>query len=170
MIIEDLASEEKSLHSEMREIYLQAATQKSLTRLEEIHATYRSIHQKYAALSHQELEALKRGLFLQWYSVSEPHWLTGISDLNETAKQKIIESLVNLITNERHDSEIVWMLNYYFAINEFALSGLREAQAVNKLIVKQHNYVFPQTINRTKMEERGQMGIYWNSLKRFNQD
>ena len=169
MTIQQLADREQSLFSEVRAIYFKAASNESLARLEEIKLEYQDIHQQYADFSISDIEALKRGLFLQWYAMSEPPWLTGIGRLNEEAQLKILETLNQLVDEDKSDFELIWMLNYYFAVNDLPFSRFKTEQRFRKLIVEQHNYVFPENIDRTEMESRGQMGKYWNSLNRFKQ-
>ena len=74
---------------------------------------YKIIHQKYAELSSENIEALKRGLFLNWFAVSEPTFLTGVAEFNEYAQEKIIKEINEGIKNQTIDFELNWMLNYY---------------------------------------------------------
>ncbi|MDQ3534286.1 MAG: hypothetical protein M3421_01505 [Bacteroidota bacterium] len=62
---------------------------------------------------HQDIEALKRGLFIQWYALAEPNYLTGIADVDEQAESKIIHLLSEVIINGNVDEELCWMLDYY---------------------------------------------------------
>lgn len=96
---------------------------------------YRNIHQKYAELSNRNIEALKRGLFLQWYVCIEPTFLTGIGDLNPDAQDKIIEETDKLLENKLVDEELNWMLNYYknwnFAFEKFTKYKLFYSNMMN---------------------------------------
>ena len=74
---------------------------------------YKIIHQKYAELSGENIEALKRGLFISWFAVSEPTFLTGIDELDENAQDKIVKEINERIKNETVDFELNWMINYY---------------------------------------------------------
>lgn len=123
---------------------------------------YKIIHQKYAELSSENIEALKRGLFINWIAVSEPTFLTGIAELDENAQEIIIKEINERIKNQTVDFELNWMLNYYkdwdyafakFAKNEFFYDKIMSNKEIE----------MPK-IDKQKMENRGQMGIYWNSL------
>ena len=123
---------------------------------------YKIIHQKYAELSSENIEALKRGLFINWFAVSEPTFLTGIAELDENAEEKIIKEINERIKNRTVDFELNWMLNYYknwdYAFAKFAKYELFYAK-----IMSNEEIEMPK-IDKQKMENRGQMGIYWNSL------
>jgi hypothetical protein len=123
---------------------------------------YKIIHQKYAELSSDNIEALKRGLFISWFAVSEPSFLTGIDELDENAQEKIIKGINERIKNQTVDFELNWMLDYYktwdYAFSKFAKYELFYAKIMSNKEIK-----MPK-IDKQKMENRGQMGIYWNSL------
>lgn len=123
---------------------------------------YKIIHQKYAELSSENIEALKRGLFINWFAVSEPTFLTGIAELDENAEEKIIKEINERIKNQTVDFELNWMLNYYknwdYAFAKFAKYELFYAK-----IMSNEEIEMPK-IDKQKMKNRGQMGIYWKSI------
>ena len=124
------------------------------------------MHQLYADLSYSDIEALKRGLFIQWYALSELNYLTGISDLDEEIESKILVNLNAFISTGKIDYELTWMLTYYAKWN-WIFERLRIFKGFDKTIVNEQNDKLPDTIDREAMNLRGQMGKYWNSLTRY---
>ncbi|AZB29335.1 hypothetical protein [Chryseobacterium balustinum] len=123
---------------------------------------YKFIHQRYADMSSIDIEALKRGLFINWYSICEPTFLTGISDLDENAENKIIEEINERLKNNNIDFELIWMIDYYknwiFAFSRFEKYELFYSKIINE------EFIEKTKIDRSNMENRGQMGLYWNSV------
>lgn len=107
-------------------------------------------------------------MFIQWYALSEPSYLTGISDLDENVEAKIINDLNKAVEIKTIDDELIWMLNYY-ARWDWIFERITSFKGFDKTIVKEQNDNLPKTIDREKMKQRGQMGKYWNSLTRFKQ-
>ncbi|HEV7329975.1 MAG TPA: hypothetical protein VGN63_02950 [Flavisolibacter sp.] len=135
--------------------------------LQDIFLEYRKIHQTYAVLSLTDDEALKRGLFIQWYALAEPNYLTGIADLDENAENKIIQSLNGRIEAGDADNELRWMLNYY-ANWDWIFERLTSFKGFNSTIANEQNNCLPDNIDTEEMTRRGQMGKYWNSLTKFS--
>ena len=129
-----------------------------------LNAEFNDIFDKYSSLSTDNLEALKRGLFLIWYNVSEPEFLTGISELNQLSKYKIINLIENLIIQNRIDYELDWMLSHYknwdYVFEPFKSNNIFYNYLINS------ETEFPEIINRESMAQRGLMGKYWNSLNK----
>lgn len=123
---------------------------------------YKIIHQKYAELSSENIEALKRGLFINWFAVSEPTFLTGIAELDEYAQEKIIKEINERIKKQTIDFELNWMLNYYKNW-DYVFSKFSKYDFFYAKITSNEEIEIPK-IDKQKMENRGQMGIYWNSL------
>ena len=168
MTLQDLAYKEMDLHSKTIDLYHQPYSYDTENKLSEIYLEYKKIHESYADLSSFDIEALKRGLFIQWFALSEPSYLTGIADLDENVEAKIIEDLKNIIETKKIDDELIWMLNYY-ARWDWIFERISSFKGFDKTIVNEQNDNLPQTIDREKMKQRGQMGKYWNSLTRFKQ-
>jgi hypothetical protein len=159
MTLTDLASREKELYSCAIEIYDKRANSRnpSLT-LDEIHSNYKNVHYQYSKMADKSMEALKRGLFIQWYALTEPNYLTGISELDNKAEKKIMTVLKNLIEQNKADNELLWMLNYYLSW-DWVFDRFKEIIEFKK--VDEENRTLP-----TKLETqgRGQMGFYWHSI------
>lgn len=167
MILEELAYKEDKLCSKIISLYNKPQTEDSDKELEEIFVEYKSIHKKYAALASHNIEALKRGLFIQWYALIEPSYLTGIANLDERAENKILQAVNDIIKTDRVDLELVWMLNYY-SNWEWVFERLEFYKGFDPNIVNEQNNKLPDSIDKEKMSLRGQMGKYWNSLTAFS--
>ena len=118
--------------------------------LNNIYAQYQSIHIAYTELAHTSIEALKRALFIQWYAVTEPSYLTGIANLNKTAIQQTITLLEKQIKTTS-DKELQYMLNYYL-LWDYVFISIKKSD-INEVVIP--------TINT---KNRGQMGMYWKSI------
>jgi hypothetical protein len=168
MKLTDLTYKDNELYSEVLDLINQKRSKKTEDKLQTIFFAYRKLHQLYADIADKNIEALKRGLFIQWYALAEPNYLTGIADLNEQAEIKIIQTLNEKIENNELDGELDWMLNYYlnwdWVFDRFnGYNGLDKAK-----MNKKDN--LPDSIDYNSMDQRGQMGKYWNSLTRFEKN
>lgn len=167
MTLQELANKEDELYNKVIDLYRQPQSDYTNEALQDIFHGYRKIHQAYAELSLTNNEALKRGLFIQWYALSEPNYLTGIADLDENAENKIIQDLDDRIESGNIDNELTWMLNY-FANWEWIFERLTSFRGFNSKIVNEQNNHLPDKINKEEMAQRGQMGKYWSSLTQFS--
>lgn len=161
MNITELANKEIELYSKVTSMEgtLEAKTQQ----IQElgIFEAYREIFNHYAKLNKIDSEALKRGLFLMWYSKLEPSCYTGIGELDKNSEEKIIKTLNRRLKREISSYELDWMISYY-SNWDYLFEEFNEYDAFqNKLKDKVE---LPITIDSGKMEKRGQMGIYWCSI------
>jgi hypothetical protein len=135
---------------------------------------YKSIHNRYlniyeeASDEYIKLETLKRIVFLNWESIVEPEYLTGIKELDATAIFKSYKILNEYIIDNKLDEEFIWMLSHYsawkFVIFNYTENKLSE---LNSFVNAADTNVlsFPQkTLDKGVMDNRGQMGIYWKPL------
>lgn len=157
MNLRDLAYKESDLYANVIDIYKERnKAYKLKLSLHQIFVEYKCIHEQYAKKSDEDIEALKRGLFIQWYALTEPNYLTGIAELNEKAELKIIEELKKRIDQKETDTELMSMLNYYqnwgWVFDRF------------KHILGDHKTNNNSDIIKMEFQERGQMGIYWKSI------
>jgi len=132
-----------------------------------VYDKYKQVHRLYADNSGKDLESLKRGLFIQWYYLCEPPYLTGINELDENAERKIIEQLDYLITADKLDFELKWMLKYYYNW-DYVFERFKKYKGLQDWIKNQMGSELPDTIDRNEMQQRGRMGRYWNSLNRYS--
>ena len=163
MLLQELGEHEIQLLDRVLGLYRKPNSDHAEESRREIFDKYERIHQAYAERAITDDEALKRGLFIQWYALSEPSYLTGIADLNESAENKIISVLNDRIAAVTIDDELIWMLNYYFNW-QWIFERLSSFNRFDNTIVNEQNNNLPSKIDRDEMEKRGQMGEYWNSL------
>jgi len=169
MNIDELTIKEQDLYSRMDQLSgtIEEKTDKVI--YFGIAKEYREIHQEYSRMAKSDLEAFKRGLFFIWYSMSEPTWLTGIVELDKEAEERIIKLLDRRLKKDVTDYELNWMLDYYSVWNYMfdRFNGYKNFQNRLKSETKTE---LPDKINKEEMEQRGQMGMYWNSLTIFNKE
>lgn len=135
---------------------------------------YKSLHSEYLNIYYQsnieaiKIEALKRLIFLNWYYMLEPNWITYINELDNNTMLSAYEILNNLIKAEHLDDEFKWMLSFYsswdFIIFQFSEDKLPE---LTSFVNKVDNTIFhcpKKSIIDSTMVNRGQMGIYWKSV------
>jgi hypothetical protein len=167
MTTEELASTETELYSTVLELYKKKQTEELNEKLKTVFALYRQVHNHYSDLAKGNDEALKRGLFIQWYAITEPNYLTGIKELDEVAEENIVDLIEEKIQNKSLDTELKWMLNYY-ATWDYVFDRFKNRKGLAELIVNRTDRL-PEglVIDKEAMNKRGQMGTYWNSLNHF---
>lgn len=117
----------------------------------ELFTKYNELFELYC--SNDDLESVKRSLFFQWYSVSEPQQLTGMPDFNENIQRSNLKRIGEIIKNNTYDDEIIVMLKHYYEITEWYFSQL--GTTFQKINVN-------KSFNTYK--NRGVMGVYWESI------
>ncbi|MCJ8164486.1 hypothetical protein MKJ04_06480 [Pontibacter sp. E15-1] len=168
MTLEELAQTENNLYSIVMDLYYQEMTIDSDKKLIEVFASYKQVHLQYSLLAKENSEALKRGLFIQWYALTEPNYLTGVNEVDEQAELRIISLIDAKIGNSNLDSEFHWMLNYYAAW-DYVFQRFPKFMNLNEFVEGAKPDAFPEKIDRKVMNKRGQMGMYWNSLSVFKE-
>lgn len=159
MTVDELTKIENELYSSVLDIL----EKNDANKLEAIYNSYKDLHGRYSELAENNDEALKRGLFIQWYAYTEPGYLTGIGLVDDIAEEKIIDLIERKIQKNDIDLELNWMLNYY-ANWDFVFEKFKNYPALIEFILnrKDTELVF----DKVDMSKRGQMGEYWNSLNR----
>ena len=122
---------------------------------------FKNLHFEYAELSCENVEAIKRGIFLYWFSISEPLFLTGINEIDKVANTKIIRNIENLIHTDKFDEELSWMLSYYKGW-DYIFDDYKNHEKFYATLLSSNNPL-PKIIKK-KMANRGLMGEYWRSL------
>ncbi|WP_149867197.1 hypothetical protein [Solirubrum puertoriconensis] len=128
---------------------------------------YRAIHQAYAQLSSAQTdqEALKRALFIQWYSLAEPSCFTGIGLLDAEAELLVLTQLDALLQTGTADAELVTMLQYYaywdYAFNRAEFQHLVTLQTCIREYMGANVCPTAPPLRIHDMPNRGQMGFYW---------
>ncbi len=106
--------------------------------------------------SNTDLESIKRSLFLQWYAVSEPQYLTGLPDFEKNMQKNNLNKVEHALRSEKRDEELISMLGHYYEISDWYFNSISN---IDKLIKTDHKLEL--TSNR---QDRGLMGRYWASL------
>jgi hypothetical protein len=133
---------------------------------------YKRLHQQYLVLFNHtpdpsiRLEALKRLVFLNWYALAEPAFITGINELDEETVQAAFAILNSYLIQHQLDHELHWMLSYYAACCDWAFltytePGLPELTAFVTAVdtsISHFKHNKPE-----EMDNRGQMGLYWKT-------
>jgi hypothetical protein len=82
--------------------------------LPHVFRAYADVHRDYVDLAEGgDVEALKRAVFLQWFEVVEPPFLTGLSGLHDSAASRLMALLERRCADGGIDDELGWMLPYY---------------------------------------------------------
>ncbi len=137
--------------------------------------TYADVHNAYLSLHNNtnnpaiKVEAVKRMVFLNWYYMAEPAMLTGMTALDEDAITASYHLLNKLIKAGQLDEEFTWMLAFYstwgFVILEYSEPDMPELTA----FAEQYRWTVRQPPLKQQlgavMENRGQMGKFWNALQ-----
>ena len=130
-----------------------------------IYDQWEQVFNQYVSLALDgNVEALKRAIFFVWYQVAEPPQLSGIFNLDTVSVVKVIEYLNGLIEGGIKDSELDWMLPYYYQIADYYIPSGARADAI-MLVSKKNNDQFMLRLDKTEFFNRGQLGLYWCSLR-----
>lgn len=165
MNLTELATREKELYSIVISLGGNMIEKEKELEKQGIFAAYCKIYQEYARLREQSLEALKRGVFLSWYSTIESPSFSGIREVDVTAEHEVIKTLDNRLKQKKTDYELEWMLSHY-ATFDSAFDRFNEYKSLQERL-KSKSVEMPGYINKNEMSIRGQMGVYWNFLYFF---
>lgn len=121
---------------------------------------YRAIYKDYNSFfkSTNDLEALKRIIFIQWYAISEPFAFTGISELNIKLERDNIAFLIDLIAKRLIDEEFKKMIAHYYSISDWYFGADFKPSELAECI--------PEISGDSGLLfiDRGQMGRYLNAI------
>jgi len=122
------------------------------------------VFKEYAKLALKgDLEALKRCVFFIWYEAAEPVPLHGIWGLDQTLSEKVLGRLNTMCAQGDLDTELRWMLPYYYSVCDFYLdrfSGLDDLLKVSRRNVK----LWYKLARKSSFSDRGQLGDYWSAI------
>jgi hypothetical protein len=159
-----------------------------------VYAAWGKIFELYVIEARKgEMEALKRALFLYWYSCSEPNELSGIPVLDKTLVKETLQIVNDTARRGELDTEFEWMLPYYYDTTDWYIDqfrGLRRLKKVSKAnrAIYMPNWDQPACYEslsepkeasarkvdldpweelclRSSFSDRGQMGHYWKSIQ-----
>jgi hypothetical protein len=136
-----------------------------------VYAGYQTVYSLYLALLTDpagSLEALKRVVFLCWYSMSEPFMFIGLRDLPSNMPS-VYPHLERDRGSARPDSELSWMLPWYYQISDYAFPNLDKAPHLASFLASADPQAYLSVPpDERHMENRGQMGRYWDSVFNAN--
>lgn len=127
-----------------------------------MYAEYPAIIDAYAEI--YDLEALKRAIFLVWYSFAAPSTDSGISDLSETAARYVMGWLDRAITSGEADDELRYMLAWYrdeFG-EPFDLFG--PVASLDPFVREVTSVEARARLAESSFTGRGQLGEYWAAM------
>lgn len=130
-----------------------------------VYARYAAIHATYTELAAQNEEALKRAIFILWYSLAEPECFTGIFSLSESATEQAGQLLQQLVTANELDEEWRWMLPWYYRLTDYAFGNWTAQPAFQQLLTGLPNQAWNPHPVLFPLEARGRMGSYWLSIQ-----
>lgn len=119
------------------------------------------IYREYAASD--DLEATKRAIFYFWYQMSEPPVFSGLADLPQDVSGKVFEKLEGLANTGNIDSELRWMLPYYYSITDWLFDELYKSSPALKRLLTNNMDSWETERRRENFLGRGLMGRYWSS-------
>jgi hypothetical protein len=133
-----------------------------------VYSDYAKIYQAYADLissDEQDLEALKRAIFLSWYQFAEPSCFSGLWNLPEQMTNFIYETLEHKIENNLLDVELKWMLPFYNDVLELPFSLYPQLNHLQSFLRTANPDLWRREIKRNDLSLRGQMGEYWLTIE-----
>lgn len=133
---------------------------------EGIYEAYKQVHSQYANLADVNDEALKRALFIQWYVMASPGFITGIDNVDLRAERRVIDVLDKQVSQNVIDSELHAIVSYYGSEPwEYIFERFENCNNLEKLL--RYRLDYDSIIDRMRQSDlynRGQMGIYWQSI------
>ena len=127
-----------------------------------IYEEYEKIYSDYLAYykATNDLEALKRALFIQWYSVAEPGPLSGIGDIPHEKCEEVFGHVCSLIASEA-DIELKMMLSLMIDITEWFFDEFENGKRLRDMIGIPHYEEIRTALSGFLYSNRGQMGYYF---------
>jgi hypothetical protein len=127
-----------------------------------VFAAWREIFQQYASLARDDLEALKRALYLAWTQHSQSPLSSGVKDLDEKTIQEVLAAADELAGKGKLDEELRWMLSYYYLVEPRYLDRFDDLDDLKRLS-RQDALLYRGECLKCSFQNRGHMGQYWKS-------
>jgi len=160
MNVEQLATVEEQWLTKQRSL---AGDRDSLYEQTGVYGAWRDIFGQYVTLAREsDLEALKRALYFAWAERSMSRLITGIRDLDEEQMRETFEIADKLAREDRLDTELQWMLPYYYLVERSYLDRFEDLDAL-KHASREHPLLYRQRALDASFNQRGQMGDYWKA-------
>jgi len=160
MTVEQLAALEEKWLKKQRSL---VGDRETLYEQAGVFVAWQDIFSQYVALALEgDLEALKRAMFLIWAERSIARLITGLKDLDESRIQEVLTTANKLAQDGRLDTELEWMLPYYYLVERSYLDRFEGLDAL-KQASRQNPFLYRQRCLETSFDRRGQMGDYWKA-------
>jgi hypothetical protein len=135
-----------------------------------MYAEYPAIFGAYLELVHLSgdqaiaLEALKRAVFLAWYSFKAPSIDSGIAELPESSVRDVMQVLDSAISGARTDSELRSMLAWYHAHFGYVFEHFGPVRDLESFVCGVAiDQIGAQLGPVAGFAGRGQLGVFWAS-------
>jgi hypothetical protein len=109
-------------------------------------------------------EALKRAVFLVWWSAIEPPPLSGISELPERYARETMQTLESVALCGELDDEFRAMLAWYHSILAAPFDLFGAERYVPEAIRGLTRDAWRSQFHTSQFQQRGQLGRYWRSV------
>ncbi|AHM61274.1 hypothetical protein D770_15100 [Flammeovirgaceae bacterium 311] len=172
--LRELSEQEFEIYTRIYTSPGSAAELNRLLQQQGIFEHYRQIHAEYVALCSFKTErgvrneALKRAVFLGWYSELEPASFTGLADLWEDKITEAYFALNRVIDKGWVSEELGWMLAHYarweWIILQHTENRIHAVTGWIKSINPDTAILPPGTLPRGVMDNRGLMGLYFKEM------
>jgi hypothetical protein len=132
-----------------------------------LYGEYPAIVRAYLELLSDERsagEALKRAVFLTWYSAVEPPIYTGLAALPDSTSRAVIEALDACIRRGEADDELAWMVRWYYEIGAYVFDLFGGSAQLLEFASRAPDARWREGISLEAMRGRGQMGRYWTAV------
>jgi hypothetical protein len=164
--MDDLTSVEFELEGLVASVAGTIEEKTARLRVEGVFRRYSDVFSAYLGLAESpdtNIEALKRATFLAWYELNEPPFCSGVSDLPEDARSRVVALIEPRVA--QLDSEFRWMLAYYFHLTDFAFPDLPAHPNLESLLRTESSEGWlSHRSSLDSMRHRGLMGEYWLSI------
>lgn len=110
------------------------------------------------------LEALKRAVFLVWFSFVVPSVDSGISELAETVVREVLQALDRYLADGHGDEELRAMLAWYRDTFAEPFEFYGPVRSLDRFIRDVSNEEARRILAGSSFKARGQLGAYWSSV------
>lgn len=158
--LDELATRETTLVARLRETQGDEAEVRS-----EVSSGFSEVHRGYVELARSgNLEATHRAVFLWWYSLSEPPFLTGLTGLAKDDGLSACDLLEERCSQRSWDPTLVAALRFYRQVHDFLEPASRFPCLANSTVDPVSNAELRGVAKSLASADSGQLGDYWRSI------
>lgn len=139
-----------------------------------VYEASQSVFKEYVSLARQgNTEALKRALFLYWFSWAEPNELSGILGLDHDLARKVLGMVDDRARTGSLDEELDWMLGYYYMVYPLYLDHIDPTRSQFPYLRKaseedEAEHTPGERCLSFSYDGRGLLGEYWRRLQNYD--